>query len=289
MSNKIDSNYSSSDFFKASLAGAARGMLGFPIEQPMDRVKTYWQAHPEIRSLRKVIFEIYQKEKFIGFFDGGIPNSIRLASKQVYRFPIIITLPPIFEKNLPQNIKKKYPLFPTFLTGSSLAIVETFVVTPLERAKVWYMTSEKSVNDSKLFAQNRFFIKSLYVGTTPTFMKVYSSWISFLVTNEYFKNLLKKNNHKNTLSFKDLILVSIPVGVVNTLAVMPWDVAKTNMQKNRELDQKKRLFSVLTSLVKENGPRILFRGWQIKLSHSMIQAIVTVPMLDWAQRKIEKL
>jgi len=57
--------------------------------------------------------------------------------KNVYRYPLMITLPGYFQNNFPL-IKEKW--FAKFLTGSTIAIIESFILCPFERFKVLFMT-----------------------------------------------------------------------------------------------------------------------------------------------------
>jgi hypothetical protein len=37
-------------FLFSAIIGVARGLVGFPLEQPMESVKTQWQASPKNRN-----------------------------------------------------------------------------------------------------------------------------------------------------------------------------------------------------------------------------------------------
>ena len=41
-------------FGMSSLLGVARGIIGFPIEQPLEAIKTQWQAKPGFQNELKI-------------------------------------------------------------------------------------------------------------------------------------------------------------------------------------------------------------------------------------------
>jgi len=43
----------------SSLFGLARGFLGFPFEQPLEAIKTQWQANPGFKNEVKIAKEMY--------------------------------------------------------------------------------------------------------------------------------------------------------------------------------------------------------------------------------------
>jgi len=78
----------------SAFRGVLRGLMGFPIEQPMESIKTQWQANPSKTSEVAIMKSIY-KEKGIykGFFAGSLPNAGRVVIKNLYRYPVMIGMP----------------------------------------------------------------------------------------------------------------------------------------------------------------------------------------------------
>ncbi len=68
-----------------------------------------------------------------------------------------------------------------------MAVIETLIICPLERLKVWMMTSEKKIKIRHYFNIN---IKSLFSGLLPVFTKQIVSWVTFLASQEYLKDLV---------------------------------------------------------------------------------------------------
>lgn len=275
-------------FIEASFFGAVRGIVGLPLEQPFDRVKTDLQANLT-RSIYAAVKKIFNQEGFTGFYRGGLPNGIRLASKQVYRFPLILAMPSLYPKVLPQA--SSYPLLETFITGIILAGAETFIITPLERLKVWKMTHAKQGVHFYDFFKHQ---ENLFQGWRSTGMKVTASWLSFLMMNEQCKIVVRQYlGSDKPLSYPMLLGISVPVAAINTLAVMPFDFIKTNIQKANAKGGKEQVFQKLKSFIREGKFSLLYTGWQIKFTHSLLQASLTVPLLDkvqefWKKRSVNK-
>ena len=67
----------------------------------MESVKTQWQASPKHRNEWQIFQEIKaQKGVYRGFYAGSLPNLGRILIKKVYRYPLMITMPPFFEEML---------------------------------------------------------------------------------------------------------------------------------------------------------------------------------------------
>ena len=78
----------------SSLAGVARGVIGFPIEQPLEAIKTQWQADPKHKNELSIVRKVLgQKGAYRGFYAGSMPNLGRVLVKNVYRYPLMIGLP----------------------------------------------------------------------------------------------------------------------------------------------------------------------------------------------------
>ncbi len=76
-----------------------------------------------------------------GFYAGSLPNFSRMFLKNVYRYPLMISLPHFYEQRLVGVENRKLS---KLMTGFSIALFESFVTCPIERAKVFFMTEEVS-------------------------------------------------------------------------------------------------------------------------------------------------
>jgi len=85
--------------------------------------------------------EIYSKKGIRGFYAGSLPNFTRMFLKNLYRYPLMISLPHFYEQRLVGADNRKTS---KLLAGFSIALFESFVTCPIERAKVFFMTEEVS-------------------------------------------------------------------------------------------------------------------------------------------------
>ena len=49
----------------------------FPIEHPLETMKTYWQAHPYIKNEAKLVSHLVSKKGVSGLYAGAIANLSR--------------------------------------------------------------------------------------------------------------------------------------------------------------------------------------------------------------------
>lgn len=268
-------------FFEDGFYGVCRGLAGWPIEQPLDCLKTRWQASPSFQTTMQVSKAIYNERGFKGFYLGSLPNLFQLTSKQAYRFPAMLTLSPLFRNYLPSEVQKKYPGLEKPLTGAVMASTETFFITPLQRLKVWAMTNPDKQIGFFYSLRNNYqqLPRELFRGLNAVYTKSMVSWITFLLTDDQFKRLARKVTQNDKLSPFALFSVSISVGVVCTAVVMPFDVIKTQLQKVDPLANRGIIKSI-RHMVTNYGGKALFTGWPIKMAHSIIQAAITVTMLE---------
>lgn len=126
----------------SALIGCLRGLVGFPLEQPMESVKTQWQANPKNRNEIQILKQIYrEKGIYRGFYAGSLPNLTRVILKNVYRYPLMIKMPNLIQSKV--SIAKNDRKVAKALTGVSIACVESFILCPVERLKVILMTKSQ--------------------------------------------------------------------------------------------------------------------------------------------------
>ena len=115
----------------------------------------------------EIVKEIYNIKGMSGFYVGSQPNLARCLVRNCYKYPLLVGLPKFYEDKL--SISGS-PL--KLLTGFSLAFGESIISCPLERAKVYFMTSKEITSYSQFFDMvkgNR--RKELFRGFTPLLAK----------------------------------------------------------------------------------------------------------------------
>ena len=224
---------------------------------------------------------IYKQQGILGFYAGVIPNGVRVTLKSAYRWPMMLSFPTFYESILPEFINKNLPSTRKILTGGTIASLETFIIYPLERLKVSFMTSDtKERSFVSFFNQNKSHLtKELFRGLNALYQRQIVSWISFLVADDKFKAIARRYTEKEELNFYNLLCVSFCVGAVNTLTTMPMDCVKTQLQMGSIL-KSGGVFDVMKNTIKKHGITGLYAGWKPQLIKYMINSIFTVTLLE---------
>lgn len=175
-----------------SVIGILRGLVSLPLEHPFDTIKT-WMQSQQI-SARASATTIYQKKGLKGFYSGFTINAARVASKSAYRWPLNIYLMSTFRqifKDL-SNSKTKAGI----ATGVATALIESGIICPFERIKVWMMTTPTYQQLFSFFKIST--LKSLFDGFGPVVLKQTVSWVSFLGSQEYLKQIMYRFKNKTS-------------------------------------------------------------------------------------------
>jgi hypothetical protein len=214
--------------------GVLRGVVGFPLEQPLESIKTQWQAKPGHKNELTIAREIYQGKGFIkGFFSGSLPNLARVMFKNVYRYPLMIGLPNFYETHLPESVRKNKKT-QKLCTGVSIAVIEGMLLCPFERLKTYFMTVHASTGQKETFRsyynQSGNLLADLYRGVGSLIARQTIAWVYFLQADLFIKQKIrqwKQIPENESISSRYLFPASALVAVVSTLVIMPFDNLKT--------------------------------------------------------------
>lgn len=116
-----------------------------------------------------------------GFYAGLLPNSLRVMVKSLYRWPMMIAFPNYYERVLPSSIMRRFEGAHRVSAGFSIAIIESFIICPFERLKVFLMTKSSHVSMKQIahfFELNQ--MPDLFTGLKALLVKQIVSWVSFL-------------------------------------------------------------------------------------------------------------
>lgn len=271
-----------SKYLEASYWGAVRGIGALPLEHPLDCAKTCYQSNPNLRSPVAALKDIYQRKGVTGFYSGAVPNGARMALKQAYRWPLMIFMPELYKKIIPEEKEHMSQL----ATGLTIANFETFVICPLERLKVWLMTSQtKNESILRFFSNNKGHItRSLFRGLLPTYAKQMTSWSTFLYSRSIFKDIAKRYHQSDDLPYTTLLTIAVGTGTVNTLAILPLDCIKTRMQQK---NIQEGMLNIAKKIYQKNGLRGFYAGWQFRIIQYFTHAFITVNILEQLEKKLK--
>ena len=125
----------------------------------------------------KTIQEINELKGWRGFYSGFTINSMRVVSKQMYRWPLWVSLTAFYNDLLRVNNE----VWKQSIIGFSIAFAELIILCPFERLKTWLMTTNTNEQTTlKNYFKYQKSISELYSGFTPLLIRQAFSWISFL-------------------------------------------------------------------------------------------------------------
>jgi len=266
----LNENYTTFSVLNSVLWGAARGFILLPGEHPFDRVKAVMQANEQgSLGVNQTIRQLVKERGIWTLWEGIVPGIAKSVVKQGIRFPMILFIPPLFDSHIPKKWQETFPCLKNLSAGFAISLVETTVLAPFDRWRVSKMTGG-SLKES---------INSLFAGSKPYYARQAISWATWLVCEEKFKQFAKKYTECEELSIYSLISVSMGISVVNTAVTLPPDRIKTLLQKPNPTLTKK-LWPGLCHVVKTQGLRSLWVGWQLRLGHSVVSTLGTVYLLQ---------
>jgi hypothetical protein len=222
-------------FLLSAATGVARGLVGFPIEQPLEAIKTQWQASPGTKNEFKITKQIIEsKGLFKGFYNGSIPNFTRIALKNLYRYPLMITTPDLIERFVP--LAKNDRRVSKGLTGFTISGIEALILCPVERIKTFMMTRQIDHNQTvwQRLTKDSNLVRELYRGYFPLLTRQTVAWVTFLIADQQMKDVLRHHlllNRSEAIPARHLMVGSMFVALINTVVIMPFDCIKTHMQK----------------------------------------------------------
>jgi hypothetical protein len=121
---------------------------------------------------------IYEKKGLKGYYSGFGINLVRVIIKNAYRWPLIIYLLDLFKDKADKH--RLNMGIAGAAAGLTTAVIESIIICPLERLKVWLMTSSSNTSYKSFWRMKN--LGSLFDGFWPVILKQTLSWASFLGT-----------------------------------------------------------------------------------------------------------
>jgi len=204
----------------------------------------------------------------------------------------MLILPEFYNSVYPASTKAQYPSIAKISTGLTIAAIDTFIICPFERLKVFLQTKHAHVSLKTFYRDNKKnLVRSLFRGLDSLFCRQIISWVSFLYADYKFKQLARKYQHVpdiEALSNSTLIVVSTLVGISNVFIVMPFDMTKTLHQQHSEGFVNKGLRETIKTVYREAGIKGFYYGWQPRMIQYIINSALTVTALEKLEHKMKK-
>lgn len=235
--------------------------------QICDRIRIYQQTEPQVKTIRQSIVNLYKKGGLREFYVGTGFNLLSHCGKHALRWCLIMPVDNFWKKMLPD-----YPVAVSIMSGMSFALIETTLVKcPAESMKTKKMTnlSNESIK-AKLFSKGP---KVLFSGWSAMLFRQVVSWISFRLAVDQTTRFFLITNKVDELSMNQTLIVAVLSGLINVLAVCPFDSVTTQLQKDGGLPFKGYI-PAWRYIYKRYGLRVFYMGWQVKFIRSSWYALL---------------
>ncbi|XP_018338107.1 PREDICTED: mitochondrial 2-oxoglutarate/malate carrier protein-like isoform X1 [Trachymyrmex septentrionalis] len=248
------------------LLGGLSGMAGTCVVHPMDVIKNTMQVHKGKASVINVISTIYSQEGFFKFYSGLTAGLVRQATYTTVRLGIY--------NQMQEFWRQKYVGRPNFVVLAFMAgtagAVGAFCGTPADvalvrmtidgRLPVDQRRNYKNVVDAFIRIAREEGIPTLWRGSVATIGRAIVVNVSQLATYSQVKHLLATRlNVKEGIGLH--FGASMISGFITAFNSMPFDIAKTRIQNIKTTGKPPGMFSVMMSVVKNEGVRYLWKGF----------------------------
>lgn len=246
----------------------------------LDRIKTKMQEltlEHKNGSLQNSIKTIYSESGFVGFYSGIVPRVIGIIPMRIIYWSTMIKMNSLVENQKPIV---KY-VFPGLVAGS----VQTILDNPIEAVKIQLMT--RGANNTLppiLNIKSIDCIKKLYVGFVPCVLR---NSIFAVVVASTVKKYGQKQEHK--------FMAGAIGGLVGSILSHPFDVAKTELQRykkindtNNIISKQKSSFVILSEIAKEN-PLQLWSGGLMRCVLAFFNMGIGFYTLGYIQKTVSEI
>ncbi len=257
--------------------GAVRAALVSTVTHPIETVKCLIQSNPEPTKVTKVVYDIIRTEGLAGFYKRGyLANLSGVTIKQIWRWPLIMGLPPSLEK---RNFS---PLTGQLITGTTIATADAFGTAPFDKLKTIFIVNR----DNGLcnhWSWN--IIRSGWKGIPSYWMKLSVNWNSCLISQRLYRDRYKKLVKRDKLTIIELMFIGLFVGLTVSAVSAPIDYINTHVQglnkKFTDLTPRLQNLNRREFLNSLKNVKIFYRGFNAQTAILMIHNISTVILIEW--------
>lgn len=260
---------------KDFIAGGYGGMCLVFAGHPFDTVKVRLQTMPRpepgqpprYTGTWNCFSQIVKKEGPLGLYKGMGAPLTGVAPMFAVCF---------FGYGIGKKLQQKHPteelsLFQIFNAGMLSALFTTAIMAPGERIKCLLQVQAANPSASgpkyngpidcakQLYREGG--IRSIYKGTAATLLRDTPASGMYFMSYEFLQNYLTpEGKTRADLSPGRTLFAGGIAGIMNWVVAIPQDVLKSRLQTAPEGKYPKGIRSVFKELMKEEGPRALYRG-----------------------------
>lgn len=274
---------------KAVVVGMQRS-LGLIFEYPLDNIKSRWQV-AETSSIFKTIRHTYGTYGFVGYYHGFAPNLMKKIAPQLYRWSLLLQLPNYFSDKLQVSKSIPNPYYRTFLgnlfAGILIGSVETILAAPFDACRLELIINREKTTSLKKYLQETS-LRQHFLGLDALFFKEIFGWSSFLVGCNLLRMLTHSINQEKNIYPYQVVAISAVVATINAIVYLPWDVARTQIQRNKYTTNLKShsVFNTLKNIKETSGAKTLWRGFGIRFFQMTLATTLSIPAMEKYERSV---
>lgn len=238
------------DILEQSGWGLMYGLTIQIVIYPIELIKSRQQDPLCHQKCYQIAQELFRTGGVRAFYCGLSSKFIEIGYKQLWRWPVIMQLPP-FLKQYGYNENQQQAL-----TGMAIGTINSFFTTPWDGRRL-----------AAIFSLPQ---KISWHGFPTYFSKNIIEWTTFLVAQNYFSNRQEREN--GTLHLTQSFIVALQTSICVSCAKSPLDVANTLRQTGKSLCLKNMSPSELL--------KRLYRGAPLSFSALLIYNFATTIFID---------
>lgn len=251
----------SSFFFKCFGISLIRSTASLAVDHPFDVVATKMQSqsHKEKQRPFTTLANILSQNGIRGLYAGGCPKFAMLLARNAYQWPLMATFPLLYNRKGEESSNVSSIIQTSVLSGVSMATAD-LALAPFDRMKTLKITiKNKGISTFDYFGRDyRTYLKELMRGSSALYLGTTLSWIPFFALNNYNQHALVKKDSCNSCL---LLSSSVIVGVMDVLLFTPFQMVKTQFQKENPT-HRKGVYAEMKHIFLTRGIRGVYTGWQ---------------------------
>jgi hypothetical protein len=237
------------------------------VRHPMHVIQTNKQAYPAL-SNSQIIQNIYATNGVKGFYNSTTASVMKILLGECYRGPLMIEMPRVIEKHLPENVVKNHPTIKTIIAIPVISLIDATIICPLVKLSTDQITRQQQTTLKEISAHywKEGYFKHFYRGYRPLLLQTSNLWGAFFLIDDMNKAIIRK--YVGEVSYSTLMAASISGGILQTFINVIPDTIRVQMQRAHSSPQSAT--TVAKNLVKTHGIRALFFALPHKFAGNIV-------------------
>lgn len=274
----VENNQTS--YWEMATLGVIRGVIPFPLEHVLERLKLESQTHPE-KTTQKSVKDLWTSTGVKGLFSGSRANFIRRTVREAYHWPVMLSLNRIWKRVIPKELNKDN-LSSNIATGYSMALVHAGITLPLERLFI-EMATKKGYRPilEKMRRERQLFV---YQGFQATWLRHSLVWNLFFIANHVSTHAFKALDPRNSHPYLSYLGISMLTSNIVVGVGYPIEFLRNRILMEPEI-LKKGTLNAMKTLFHRYKWINLYSGAPVVTIHNFIQTLIIQTLFDKINRK----